>query len=77
MLATTFDGKTIRHYADGRPVGSGASFTPESIQIGISEIGNWRGETRRELHAIIDEFVVMNRVLTEQEIVEIHNYGKP
>ena len=77
LLATTFDGATIRHYADGRFVGSGASFTPESLHIGTAEIGNWIGETRRELHAVLDEFVVLNRVLSEEEISEIYQYGKP
>lgn len=77
LLATTFDGTTIRHYANGRLVGTGASFTPEALHIGTAEIGNWLGDTRRELHAILDEFVILNRVLQEEEIVEIHRYGKP
>ena len=77
LLATTFDGKTIRHYANGRPVGTGASFTPEALHIGTAEIGNWLGETRRELNAILDEFVIMNRVLQEEEIIEIYRNGKP
>ncbi len=77
LLATTFDGTTIRHYADGRLVGTGASFTPEALHIGTAEIGNWAGETRRELHATLDEFVVLDRVLRDEEIVEIHRYGKP
>ena len=77
LVATTFDGTTIRHYSDGRLVGTGASFTPESLQIGTAEIGNWLGDTRRELHAILDEFVILNRVLSEEEIVEIYRYGKP
>ncbi len=77
LLATTFDGTTIRHYANGRQVGTGASFTPDALHIGTAEIGNWLGDTRRELHAILDEFVVLNRVLREEEIVEIHRYGKP
>lgn len=77
LLATTFDGTTIRHYSNGRIVGTGASFTPEALHIGTAEIGNWRGDTRRELHAILDEFVVLNRVLKKEEIVEIHRHGKP
>lgn len=77
LLATTFDGTTVRHYANGRRVGTGASFTPESLHIGTAEIGNWTGDTRRELHAILDEFVVLNRVLQEDEIAEIHRYGMP
>lgn len=77
LLATTFDGTTIRHYANGRLVGTGASFTPDALHIGTAEIGNWLGDTRRELHAILDEFVVLNRVLQEEDIGEIHRYGKP
>lgn len=77
LLATTFDGTTIRHYGDGRLVGTGASFTPESLQIGTAEIGNWSGDTRRELHAIVDEFVVLDRVMSDEEITAVYEYGRP
>lgn len=77
MLATTFDGTTVRHYADGRLVGTGASFTPESLHLGTAELGNWSGSTRRDLHAILDEFAVLGRVMSEKELAEIHGYGKP
>ena len=77
LLATTFDGKTIRHYADGELVGEGASFTPESLHLGTCEIGNWSGKTRRNLHAVLDEFVVLDRVLSPSEITEIYRFGSP
>lgn len=77
LLSTTFDGVTIRHYANGQPIGSGTSYKPDTLHIGTSDIGNWLGDTRRELHAIIDEFVVLDRVLNEQEIAEIYDYGRP
>jgi hypothetical protein len=77
LLTTTFDGKTVRHYANGRLVGVGASFTPDAIHIGTAEIGNWLGQTRRELHATLDEFLVVDRVLDAEEIVEIYHNGQP
>lgn len=77
LLATTFDGSTIRHYVDGEPVGSGASFTPDSLHLGMCEIGNWSGETQRNLHAIIDELIVLDRVLTDEEILAFYRSGTP
>ncbi len=77
LLATTFDGKTIRHYANGELIGSGASFTPPSVIIGTAEIGNWRGGTQRHLAAALDEFAVLSRVMSEDEVRAAYEAGKP
>ena len=77
LLATTFDGRTIRHYANGELIGSGASFTPPSLIIGTAELGNWRGATQRQLAAAMDEFAVLSRVMSEDELREAHVAGRP
>jgi hypothetical protein len=68
MLATTFDGQTIRHYGDGQAIGEGASFTPPALCIGLADLGNWSGETQRHLAAAVDEFVILSRVLSSDEL---------
>jgi hypothetical protein len=77
LLATTFDGRTICHYANGEAIGSGASFTPPSLIIGTAELGNWNGGTQRQLAAAMDEFVVMSRVMSADEIRKHFGHGKP
>lgn len=77
MLATTFDGKTIRHYANGHLVGSGASFTPPALHIGTAELGNWNGGTKRNLAAAVDELAVLDRVMSADEIRAYHEAGRP
>ena len=76
-LATTFDGTTIRHYANGQPIGSGASFTPPALQIGTAELANWRGDTKRQLAAALDEFAILSRAITAEEVRTIYDNGKP
>ena len=76
MLATTFDGKTIRHYANGQPIGSGASFTPPALHIGTAELGNWNGNTRRNAAAAMDEFAILSRVLSAEELSALFGFGR-
>ncbi len=76
-LATTFDGTTIRHYANGQPIGSGASFTPPALQIGTAELANWRGDTKRQLAATLDEFAILSRAITAEEVRTIYDSGRP
>ena len=77
MLATTFDGKRISHFGNGRPIGSGASFTPPALHIASAELGNWRGATQRQLTAAMDEFVILSRAMTAEEIQDVFESGKP
>lgn len=76
MLATTFDGKTIRHFGNGQLIGSGASFTPPSIQVGAAELGNWRGSTQRQLAAAFDEFAILSRALSAEEVLGVFKAGE-
>ena len=77
LLATTFDGKTIRHFADGQPIGSGASFTPPEVRIGTAELANWRGDTKRQLAAALDEFAIISRAMSPEEMRIIFESGRP
>ena len=77
MLVTTFDGSRIRHYGNGRLIGEGASFTPASVIVGTAEIGNWGGGTQRHLAGTMDEFAILSRVLTDKEILDYYEQGKP
>lgn len=77
MVATTFDGRTVRHYCNGRPCGSGASFEPPSLQIGAADLGNYHGPQRRNFVGKIDEFVVLGRVLSPAELIAYYEHGKP
>lgn len=77
LLATTFDGRTIRHYANGLFIGSGASFTPPALHIGTAELCNWSGGTQRQLNATLDEFVLLARVMNADEVRAVFEIGKP
>ncbi len=77
LLATTFDGKTVRHFANGQPIGTGASFTPPVLNLGTAELGNWSGQTQRHLAAAMDEFAILARVLSEAEIRACYQTGRP
>ncbi|NDF01098.1 MAG: LamG domain-containing protein, partial [Verrucomicrobia bacterium] len=77
LLATTFDGSTIRHYGNGRLIGSGASFRPPALHIDSADLGNGRGPTLRNLAASMDEFAVLGRAMSPEEIREFYEQGKP
>lgn len=77
LLATTFDGRTVQHYFNGRPCGSGASFQPPSLQIGSADLGNYHGSQRRNLVGKMDEFAVLSRVLSPAEVLDYYEHGKP
>jgi hypothetical protein len=77
LIATTFDGGTVRHYGNGELIGSGASFRPPQLHLGSAELGNWLGNTQRQLHAVMDEFAVFARVLSGEEIRAIFEAGRP
>ncbi len=77
LLATTFDGTTVRHYLDGRPAGDGKSFTPPALRIGTADIGNWRGPTPRHLDGRLDVFALLSRALRPDEILALHQKGHP
>lgn len=77
LLATTFDGSTIRHFMNGQPCGRGASFKPPSLQIGMAEIGNGRAPAMHHLNGAIDEFVIVGRVMREEDLHDYFERGRP
>lgn len=76
-LATTFDGSVVRHFVNGKHCGEGAAFRPSHLHIGTAEIGNWRGQSVRNLEGAIDDFVILSRPLSAIEIQDHWQRGKP
>jgi len=76
FLATTFDGKTIRHYGNGRLIGEGASFTPPALTLGAMDLGNWSGGKQRNFSGALDEFAVLSQAMTGEEIQALYEAGK-
>lgn len=77
LLATTFDGSTIRHYGNGRPIGAGASFTPPALHLGTAELGNSPSRDVRQLVGSMDEFAVLSRALSAEELRKLYEQGQP
>lgn len=76
FLASTFDGETVKHYGDGVPAGEGAAFTPPAILVGAAEIGNGSGAQVRFFPGAIDEFAILSRVLSAEEVRLLYEQGK-
>lgn len=76
-LVTTFDGSVVRHFVNGKACGEGAAFRPSYLHIGTAEIGNWRGQSVRNLDGSIDDFVILSRPLSANEIQDLWQRGKP
>lgn len=87
-LAATVEGGPgggrIVHYLDGRAVGevrSAAAMPP--LRIGEAEIGNWQAsdlvspQQIRSLNGRIDEFLILGRALSPEEIAAVHAAGLP
>lgn len=82
-LAATVDriSGVVTHYRDGEIV---MRTTPASIPplvIGHAEIGNWQAQGKtnpiRSLNGRIDEFLILSRVLSPEEMVSIYRAGLP
>ncbi len=82
-LAVTIDRLTglVRHYRDGEIVKEETRSGLPPLQIGNAEIGNWQAEGStnpiRSLNGRIDEFLILNRALTPEEMASIHRAGSP
>lgn len=77
MLATTFDGATLRHFVDGQIVKTGRAYSPAPLVIGPTEVGNWRGDMPRFLLGRVDEFAILSRAATPEDIQALYESGKP
>ena len=93
MLVSVFDGKRMSHYVDGRLVASAGAAGPSPLVIGPVELGNWgvtrshpefqwvknRGADffARGFRGRIDEFALLARALTADEIHRLYETGRP
>lgn len=72
----------IVHYLDGRPVSEERSARPmPPLRIGDAEIGNWqhqgKGHPIRSLNGRIDDFFILSRAMTPEEIGKVYQEGLP
>jgi hypothetical protein len=81
MLASTFDGKRISHYADGKLVASSQAEGPVPLTLGAVELGNWAGAKNRNaargFQGRMDEFALLARALTAEEVRALYESGRP
>ncbi|MEZ0264613.1 MAG: LamG-like jellyroll fold domain-containing protein [Phycisphaerae bacterium] len=77
MLASTFDGKEIRHYVDGELVKAGDAFCPSPVSIGPADVGNGRGPEPRFVRGRMDELAIVGRALAAREVKELYDAGWP
>jgi len=88
-LATVYDveGASVTHYLNGevlcKDLVPGEKLVEET-RIGTASIGNWSVPTQpdsrfaiRNLNGSMDEFALFEDALTDDEIREIYNNGKP
>ncbi|MGY8643431.1 MAG: LamG-like jellyroll fold domain-containing protein [Verrucomicrobiales bacterium] len=89
-IATVFDGNvmTTTHFVNGKMISRDEipeAMQPDKVRIGTASIGNWSDPTRgedphfavRNLNGTIDEFAIFSEPLTDSEIAEIYENGKP
>lgn len=86
-LAVVVDGKAgqVVHYVDGSPVARQALKLGPPFRVGAAELGNWNAESGskagpaliRNLSGALDEFELFSRALSDAEIRELYNKGKP
>ena len=72
-LTVNYEYNTIKIYLDGALLGSADFPNTPVYNSGDLFIGKWGCKNSRYFHGAIDELRIYNRVLTEQEIVTLHN----
>jgi len=89
MIATVYDVDAARvtHYLNGKILSREAvpeNYLVETVAIGAASIGNWDLPVRedtdfavRNLNGSMDEFALFSSALSDAEIAEIYQYGKP
>lgn len=82
-LVTVYDGKrnSVKHYVDGKNVSDSKITAKDKITISRAELGNWPkpGKYRMTtgLRGKVDELAIFQTILTEEEIRETYEVGKP
>ena len=64
-------------WSNDRLIGTGASFTPPTLHVGTAELGNSPNRDVRQLVGSMDEFAVLSRALSEAEVRDFFEQGKP
>jgi hypothetical protein len=83
-LAATVDRASgvVTHYRDGRIVMQTTAATIPPLVLGNAEIGNWQAQGQRSylirsLNGRIDEFFILSRVVSPEEMASIYRAGSP
>jgi hypothetical protein len=84
-LAVTYDHihREVVHYVDGQPVARAELLLDLPLRIGDGELGNWNSAgfrtkaTIRNFTGCIDEFLMLRRALTAEEIERLYTQGRP
>lgn len=86
-LAVVLDGKgkRVTHYVNGLPVGEKALEISPPFRVGSAELGNWNAKgfpkqdpfMIRNFSGAVDEFCLVRRALSENEIRALYSEGKP
>lgn len=85
-LAVVLDGKAKRvvHYLNGFPVSQHPLKFGPPFRVGSAELGNWNARSPnpapaliRNLSGAFDEFELFSRTLTDAEVQELYEKGKP
>ena len=86
QLAAVYDGDAgkMSLYLNGREVASKNARWHQPLTLGTLELGNWSPTGRkaasyrfREFHGCMDEFVLVSRPLSGEEIHRLYEFGKP
>jgi hypothetical protein len=77
------DAGQVVHYVDGRPVTEALVQLDLPLRIGAAELGNWNPATFRtkspvrNFNGCIDEFVLLSRALSGEEVERLYLQGRP
>ncbi|MCB1226916.1 MAG: FecR domain-containing protein [Verrucomicrobiales bacterium] len=90
MLATVYDLERgeVAHYLNGQPVSREtipAEYRVETVRIGAASLCNWSEPAYRKdpefvvrnLNGSLDEFALLSAALTDSEIAQLYENGKP
>lgn len=87
QLAAVYDGnkRQMALYLNGRRVASKSESQERTLSLGILELGNWTPRNTkasanyriRNFHGRMDEFALLSRPLSDEEILRFYESGKP